>query len=136
MKIRTGRTLRRWIKQISGRKEDGSVRQSNTAGLRSQLTGAQRAALYRLSELPEYQALLDVIEMACVEQDTRLINTDAANPEAVLTEHRMSKAFWQIFVAIQKKVEYEREEFLGLQQKASAAEETSEDEDESGIIGL
>ena len=136
MKIRENRTVRRVLNFLSGATPADPVRQPNTAGLRSKLTVQQKGELYRMSESPGYQVLLDVMEMACVEQDTKLINTDAADPDAVLNEHRMSKAFWQIFVAIQKKVEYEREEFLGLQKRATDTEEASEEEVDSNILGL
>jgi hypothetical protein len=134
MKIRESRTWRRIVNALGRSRDDAPARVPNTAGLRSKLGVEQQAALFRLSEHPGYQVLLDVIEMACVEQDTRLINTDASTPEAVLTEHRMSKAFWQIFVAIQKKIEFERGEYLGLQQRAAA--DSAEEEDESGVMGV
>jgi hypothetical protein len=136
MKIRQNRTLRKLLNALQGDSGAEAVRQPNTAGLRSKLSVSQQGELYRLSEHPGYQVLLDVMEMACVEQDTRLINTDAANPEAVLTEHRMSKAFWQIFVAIQKKVEYERGEFLGAQHKQQQPDEVSEEDADTNILGL
>lgn len=133
MSIRESRTLRKIVNALRGRDAATPLRAPNTAGLRSKLNTEQRSQLYRLSEHPGYQVLLDVIEMACVEQDTRLINTDASTPEAVLTEHRMSKAFWQIFIAIQKKIEFEREEYLGLQAKQVAG---PEDEEDSGVMGF
>ena len=134
MKIRDSRTLRRFVSFLNSKLDDGAVRQPNTAGLRSKLNRSQQHALYLLSESAGYQTLLDVIEMACVEQDTRLINTDAAHPEDVLNEHRMSKAFWQIFVAIQKKVEYERGEYLGQQQPQQTAMEDDQDVEDTEIL--
>jgi|GEM_PF-2970961 len=137
MKIRNSRTLRRIVNYFTGDSGDGKqMRQPNTAGLRSKLTKMQQGHLYQLSEQPGYQVLLDVIEMACVEQDTKLINTDPAEPETVLAEHRMSKAFWQIFVAIQKKVEYEREEFLAVRRQAEAPDDVTDEETDSEIMGL
>jgi hypothetical protein len=137
MSIRKGRTLRSVLNFLQGNRADGKVtRQPNTAGLRSKLSKMQQGHLYQLSEQPGYQVLLDVIEMACVEQDTKLINADPAQPETVLSEHRMSKAFWQIFVAIQKKVEYEREEFLAIRMKENAPEAVPDEETDQEILGL
>lgn len=137
MKIRESRTIRRIVNYFTGDSADGKItRQPNTGGLRSKLTRMQQGHLYNLSEQPGYQVLLDVIEMACVEQDTNLINADPAEPEKVLTAHMMSKAFWQIFVAIQKKVEYEREEFLAVRRTAETADEPTDEEVDSEILGL
>jgi hypothetical protein len=135
MKIRMGRTVRRIINTMMGRPgEEGGTRQPNLAGLKSKLSTGQQQALYQLSEHPGYAVLLDVMEMACIEQDTRLINTDAAKPEDVLNEHRMSKTFWQIFVAVQKKVAYEREEYLGTLEKEAAGDVETDEELDMGIL--
>lgn len=135
MNIRLGRTLRSWLDTWKFKPADDSVRQPNTAGTRSKLTGPQRQALFTLSESYGYQVLLDVMEMACIENDTNLINADGTDPELVLNLHRMSKARWQIFVAIQKKVEYERGEYLGQQQKQDEeADEPSDEELDTEIL--
>jgi hypothetical protein len=132
--LRTSRTLRKALNFLDGWTQAAAVRQPSTAGLRSVLTASQRAELYRLAESPGYQVLLDVMEMACVEQDTQLVNADPADPASVLAKHRMSKAFWQIFVAIQKKVEYEKGEYLGLQREKSQAVEQDEVEQDTEVL--
>ena len=134
MNIRKSRTLRKVVDYLQSKLEEGTVRQANTAGLRAQLNSTQRQALFQLTESAGYQVFLDIMEMACVEQDTRLVNSDPAHPETVLAEHRMSKAFWQIFVAVQKKIEYERVEFLGIRKGAEQHQSApTEEELDTGL---
>jgi hypothetical protein len=51
-----------------------------------------------------YQALLDVMERACIELETAHFNTSAGDPEAVLGGHCMAKAAWLFFTYVQKQV--------------------------------
>ncbi|HET6220185.1 MAG TPA: hypothetical protein VFE27_24365 [Acidobacteriaceae bacterium] len=51
-----------------------------------------------------YQALLDVMEQACIELETAHLNTSPGEPEAVLGGHCMAKASWLFFTYVQKQV--------------------------------
>lgn len=51
-----------------------------------------------------YQALLDVMERACIELETAHFNTSPGEPEAVLGGHCVIKASWLFFTYIQKQV--------------------------------
>jgi hypothetical protein len=83
------------------------IRTSRRFGVTSDLTPQQRAELMMLRMNVGWPVLLDVLEMACIEQETSLINTDPADKSAVLANHRMAKAMWQAFEHMQDKVESE-----------------------------
>lgn len=134
MKIRESRTWKRVMSLWKGDEAAEGVRQPDTCGIRSKLNKQQQQALHVMSESQGYQVLLDVIEMACIENDAKLINSAPADPEAVLAKHRMSKAFWQIFMAIQKKIEYERNEYLGLQKAKEQPREQEEEVQDTEIL--
>jgi hypothetical protein len=106
------------------------IRTERTHGLKDQLSSRGRAGLVSIRHSDGYEALLDLMEMCCVEQETRLINVEVENTEKVVAEHKMSKAFWQVFVGLQKKVEVEIALHLGLledqQQRKQAADEYDE----------
>lgn len=53
---------------------------------------------------PRYESLLDVMERACIEQETALINAPGEEPERILAEHALAKAFWKVFVYVQNQV--------------------------------
>jgi hypothetical protein len=59
----------------------------------------------RLALDPGYEDLLDIMEMACIEQETALINTPVEQMDRVLGEHCLAKAAWQFFTYIQKQVQ-------------------------------
>jgi hypothetical protein len=63
--------------------------------------------LLAMRESESWPDLLDVMEMVCIEKETDLINTDPAEPERVLANHKMAKAAWQIFTYMQEKVDGE-----------------------------
>jgi hypothetical protein len=69
------------------------------------LSPVAKAALSELSQGPYYPHLLDLMERACIEMDTALINTPAADPEAVLGAHAISAAAWKFFTYIQRAVQ-------------------------------
>lgn len=83
------------------------TRTERTQGLKERLIPAERAALLQIRHTDGYEVLLDIMEKACVEQETRLINLDVSEEPRILAEHKMAKAFWQVFVALQTKVEVE-----------------------------
>jgi hypothetical protein len=93
---------------------DNEPRTERSHGLRSQLDQTEKAALFSLLHSPSWPVLLDVLERACIEQETRLINCDVADTKRIIAEHRMAKAYWQIFVAMQKTVNRAAEEHAGI----------------------
>ena len=99
-------------------------RTERSHGLRANLNEGERQGLFNLVQMPGYETLLDIMERACIQQETKLINADASDEVHVLAEHKMSKAFWQVFIAVQKEVQYQVNEFLGTRDPiAELAEE-------------
>jgi hypothetical protein len=105
-----------------------TIRTERSHGLQERLNGSERASLVQIRHMPGYEVLLDMMEKACIEQETRLINTPVANARKIVAEHRMSKAFWQVFTSFQRQVETEINIHLGLQAEESQRK-ASEDED-------
>lgn len=101
---------------------DHDERTERTHGLKSEPDQNEKQALFNLVNSPAWPVLLDVLERACIQQETRLINCDVADEKAVLAEHRMSKAYWQIFVAMQKYVHQAAREFAGIVEERPATE--------------
>lgn len=83
------------------------VRTQRRFGVTARLTPQQRNDLLTLRTNLGWPTLLDVFEMACIEQEGILINTDAADEKAVLANHRMAKAMWQMFAHVQDRIESE-----------------------------
>lgn len=84
--------------------QDPTLRSERTFGVTAELRPAQRMHLLALVHSEVYPDLLDVLEMVCIETETQLINTDAADEPAVLANHKMAKAAWQIFMHMQEKI--------------------------------
>jgi hypothetical protein len=80
------------------------VRTERTFGVTAELKPAQRRNLLALMNSEVYPDLLDVLEMVCIETETKLINTDPAAEAEVLANHRMAKAAWQMFTHMQEKL--------------------------------
>jgi len=59
-----------------------------------------------------WQDLLDVMEQCCIEIESVLINTNADDEKAVLANHKMSKAAWQIFAHFQERIDGEVNTYL------------------------
>jgi hypothetical protein len=83
------------------------VRTERRFGVTAKLTPQQRNELMMIRMNLGWPTLLDVLEMACIEQETTLINTDPADVKAVLENHKMAKAMWQMFEHMQNVVEAE-----------------------------
>lgn len=106
------------------------IRDERTQGLQERLSPAQRSALLQIRYTPGYEAILDVMEMACIEQETRLINVEVDKPETIVAEHRMAKAFWQVFTAVQKKIEAEINAQLRIEEDAKYERQQANSRDE------
>jgi len=89
-----------------------TIRTERTFGVTAELKPVQRRNLHNLEHSEIYPDLLDVLEMVCIETETQLINTDPADEAAVLANHRMAKAAWQIFTHMQEKIHSESRFFL------------------------
>lgn len=83
------------------------LRTERTFGVTANLKQRQRQQLLALANSEAYPALLDCLEMVCIEIETKLINTEPADEQAVLANHRMAKAAWQMFTHLQEKIQTE-----------------------------
>jgi hypothetical protein len=83
------------------------LRTARRFGVTSQLDEAARSRLFSLRVHAGWDDLLDVMEMVCIEQESSLINTDVDKEAAILANHRMSKAAWQMFIHFQERIDYE-----------------------------
>lgn len=89
-----------------------TLRTERTFGVTAGLKPTQRRNLTMLKDSELYPDLLDVMEMVCIEVESKLINTDAADESAVLANHKMAKAAWQMFVHMQEKIAQESQLYL------------------------
>lgn len=80
------------------------LRTERTVGVTSELKPLQRQHLLAFLNSEVYPDVLDVLEQCCIEVETQLINTDPADQDAVLANHRMAKAAWQLFMHMQTKI--------------------------------
>lgn len=114
-----------------------AIRTERTHGTGEDLTEVERGALMQLRYTPGYQVLLDMMERACISQETKLINAEVDEPETILAEHRMSKAFWQVFQSMQKQVEREVAIHLGFEQERKEKKQEAENfEPDQDILGV
>lgn len=68
------------------------------------LSPEESEKLAQLYTDPRYEALLNVMERACIELDTAHLNTPIGEPEAILGGHAVSKAAWRFFIYVQKQI--------------------------------
>lgn len=82
------------------------VRTARTLKVTEQrLSPEEQGQLAELALDPRYQALVNVMERACIEIDTGHLNTPPGNPEEVLGGHCVAKAAWSFFVYVQRQVQ-------------------------------
>lgn len=93
------------------------LRTERTFGVTSELKPAQRMRLTAFLNSEVYPDVLDVMEMVCIEQESKLINTEAEEESAVLANHKLTKAAWQMFVHVQQKIADEAALYLRSVQK-------------------
>ena len=94
------------------------IRNERSFGVTAELKPAQRRNLLALINSEVYPDVLDVLEMCCIETETTLINTDPSDEPAVLANHRMTKAAWQMFTHMQEKIVAETRVYLRSIEKA------------------
>jgi hypothetical protein len=93
------------------------VRTERRFGVTASLSPEARRNLVGIRRNYAWDDLLDVLEMVCIETETALINTPADDDKAVLANHKMAKAAWQMFETFQTKVDAE----ISLYVEASTA---------------
>lgn len=108
------------------------VRTERTHGIRAGLDASARGSLLQIRHMPGYEVLLDLMEQACIEQESKLILSPVSEPDKIVAEHRLAQAYWQVFVTLQQKVERELAEHLGqiADRKYRVEQEESFDEDQ------
>jgi hypothetical protein len=65
----------------------------------------EKEFLAQLYTDPRYEALLNVMERACIEIETAHLNTSVGEPEAILGGHALAKSAWLFFTYCQKQVD-------------------------------
>lgn len=105
-----------------------AIRTERTFGVTSELRPAQRRNLLAFRNSEVYPDVLDVLEMVCIETETKLINTEPDDESAVLANHRMAKAAWQMFTHMQEKIESEAALYLRSVDKQPPIPELTERE--------
>jgi hypothetical protein len=108
--------------------EETTTRTERTFGVTAELSSVQRRNLHNLANSEIYPDLLDVLEMVCIETETKLINTDPADENAVLANHKMAKAAWQIFTHMQDRIQLESQTFLASIAKPNPISQLSPEE--------
>lgn len=88
------------------------IRTERSFGVTGELRPMQRQHLLAFVNSEVYPDVLDVLEMVCIETETKLINTEPANEAEVLANHRMAKAAWQMFTHMQEKIATEAAAYL------------------------
>jgi hypothetical protein len=83
------------------------IRTERRFGVTAELTTPQRRNLFTVRNSEGWSDVLDVMEMCCIEMESKLINTEPAAEADVLANHRMAKAAWQIFTHLQAKIDDE-----------------------------
>ena len=81
-------------------------RTQRTLSVRDQTFSPEKLQrIARLALDTGYEDLLDIMEMACIQQETALINTPVEQADRVLGEHCLAQASWQFFTYVQKQVQ-------------------------------
>lgn len=70
-----------------------------------EVSSEAKELLAQLYQDPRYEALLDVMERACISLETAHLNTSVGQPEEILGGHALSKGSWLFFTYVQKQVQ-------------------------------
>lgn len=112
-----------------------AIRTERRFGVTGTLTTQARRNIMQMRNSPEWQDILDVMEMCCIEIETRLINTDAESELEVLANHKMAKAAWQIFTHLQEKIDLEISHYLSsITKQPLVPEFTPEEQERENIL--
>lgn len=110
------------------------IRTERRFGVTAQLTAQQRRNIMQVRSSPEWQDVLDVMEMCCIETESRLLNTDPEQELEVLANHKMAKAAWQIFTHLQEKIDSEISLYMDSMTKQPLIPDLTADEQEQENI--
>jgi hypothetical protein len=111
------------------------TRTERSFGVTSALTPEARRNLFVIRNNEGWRDVLDVMEMCCIEMETKLINTEPAAEADVLANHRMAKAAWQIFTHLQTKIDDEISLYLsGVAKQPLIPEMSREEQDIENIL--
>jgi hypothetical protein len=83
------------------------IRTERRFGVTAELKPVQRMRLASLYNSEVWPDALDVMEQCCIEIETELFNTSAADRAAVLAKHQLGQAAWRIFTHFQEKIKTE-----------------------------
>lgn len=111
-----------------------AIRTERRFGVTATLSLEARRNIMQVRNGPEWQDILDVMEMCCIETETRLINTPAEQELEVLANHKMAKAAWQIFTHMQEKIDIEISLYLNSITKQPLTPELTDEEREQENI--
>lgn len=112
-----------------------AIRTERRFGVTAELTAMQRRNLFTVRNSEGWMDVLDVMEMCCIEMETKLINTEPAAESDVLANHRMAKAAWQIFTHLQTKIDDEIAIYLGsVAKKPLIPDMTPEEQEIENIL--
>jgi hypothetical protein len=111
------------------------IRTERRFGVTSQLSAQQRRNLMNVRNSAEWQDILDVMEMCCIEIETVLINTSTDKEAEVLANHKMAKAAWLIFTHLQEKIDTEISIYLAsTTQQPLVPEMTFAEQEQENIL--
>src|SRR5947209_1834445 len=110
------------------------IRTERSFGVTGRLEPNQRIHLLHLVNSEVWPDLLDVMEMVCIELETKLINTDADKPDEVLANHQMAKSAWLVFTHMQEKIQLEAASHMASVVPKSVAPELTDEEAERDNI--
>lgn len=106
------------------------IRTERRFGVMAKLQPLQIRNLFALRNSETWDDLLDVMEQCCIEVETMLINTDAADEKSVLANHKMSKSAWMIFTHMQEKMDEVTTSYMAAVDKPLQIPPMSEEERE------
>lgn len=74
---------------------------------KTKLSQEERIALQSLAGNPGYAALLRLMEMACILQDSAVMSVPVEEERKIIAEQRVAVAKWAFFSEVRKQVEFE-----------------------------
>ena len=111
------------------------IRTERRFGVTSQLSQQARRNIMQVRNGSEWQDILDVMEMCCIEIESALINTSSEKEAEVLANHKMAKAAWLIFTHLQEKIDTEVSHYLAsITNQPPVLELTADEQEQENIL--
>ena len=111
------------------------IRTERRFGVTSQLSQQARRNIMQVRNGPEWDDILDVIEMCCIEIESALINTSSDKEAEVLANHKMAKAAWLIFTHMQEKIDTEVSHYLAsITNQPLVPDLTADEQEQENIL--